>query len=144
MDKLHYSVLCTDDAIKNDKYIFDVWNELEGKESSFVTAMKAFLMKQRISDNDSDGEDTVGSVTFRNEDSENSETEVEYEHLEEDDMPQNWVRKAPKAQSFSDYVLKCWSHCQGALAHDYAIAGWMLLPCPKMLDGRMGRRLHQC
>ena len=47
-------------------------------------------------------------------------------------MPQNWVRKAPKAQSLSDYVLKCWSHCQRALAHDYAIAGWMLSPCPEL------------
>ena len=132
MDKLHYFVLRTDDAIKNEKYVFNVWNELEEKESSFVTAMKAFLTKRRISDNDSDGEVTVGLVTFRNEDSDNSETELEYDHLEEDDLPQGWKRKAPKAQTFSEYVLKCWASCEQALGHDYAIVGWMVLPCPEI------------
>ena len=40
--------------------------------------------------------------------------------------------KSTKAQTFSEYVLECWASRERALGHDYAIAGWMLSPCPEI------------
>ena len=135
MDKLRYFVLRTQEVLIKEKTQFNVWDTMEENDNGFVVALKKFLTKRRIRDDSSDAEETVGSLECSVVDDDCDEQQhfaATEDASGSEDNGGNEVTQDPKKLSFGEFVMQRWGHRKEALEHDYAVAAWMLSPCPEI------------
>ena len=93
--------------------------------------------KRDDEDNSVDGE----TDAFLDDDDSDKELSLDTEDELADDFSMTFTHNKPNSTKFETYVWEQWNLRRSCLGHDYAIAAWMLSPCPEIQHQVMKRML---